>query len=148
MERIEHQFRVGPSGCILAANPMNFAHRFNTLALLALALFSFTIDTKAQQETAKALYVVTYVDVFPNFASDTAKLLQQFASESRKDPGSVRFEVLRDIERANHFTIVEVWQSRQAYEAHTALAHTKSFREKIQPGLGSPFDERLYYTLQ
>jgi len=102
----------------------------------------------AQAPAAKKVYVVTYIDVFPNFAADTTKALQQFADDSRKDAGSVRFEILRDVERTNHFTIVEVWQSRQAYEAHLGLAHTKTFREKIQPGLGSPFDERLYFNIE
>jgi quinol monooxygenase YgiN len=101
----------------------------------------------AQQKADKPLYVVTYVDVFPQFAADTAKLLQQFASDSRKDPGFVRFESLQDVARVNHFTIVEVWQTRQAYEAHLTQEHSKRFREKLQPGLGSPFDERMYYTL-
>ena len=102
----------------------------------------------AQQPAAKKVYVVTYIDVFPNFAADTTKALQQFAEDSRKDAGSVRFEILRDVERTNHFTVVEVWQSRQAYEAHLGLAHTKTFRERIQPGLGSPFDERLYFNIE
>jgi quinol monooxygenase YgiN len=112
--------------------------------LLVLAALSVC----AQQQAAKQLYVVTYIDVFPNFAADTNKFLLQFAADSRKDPGSVRFEVLRDVERSNHFTVVEVWQSRQAYEAHLALDHSKQFREKLQPGLGSPFDERMYYMSQ
>jgi quinol monooxygenase YgiN len=102
----------------------------------------------AQQPAAKKLYVVTYIDVFPNFAAETARQLQQFAADSMKDPGAVRVDILRDVERTNHFSMVEVWQSRQAYEAHLTLAHTKTFREKIQPGLGSPFDERLYYALE
>src|SRR6516162_2120967 len=101
------------------------------------ALLSLATSLSAQQPAAKKFYVVTYIDVFPNFAAD-----------SRKDPGSVRFEVMRDVERMNHFTIIEVWETRQAYDAHLVLAHTKSFREKIQPGLGSPFDERFYSILE
>ena len=60
----------------------------------------------------------------------------------------MRFELLREPNRINHFTIVEVWQSRQDFETHLTLPHTKSFREKIQPLLGSPFDERLHILLQ
>jgi len=121
------------------------AHRiFFLLVLVGVALAAPAL---AQHGAAKQLYVVTYVDVFPNGAAETNKLLQQFASDSRKDPGSVRFEVLRDVERANHFTIVEVWQNRQAYDAHLALDHTKQFRDKIQQYLGSPFDERLYNSM-
>ena len=118
------------------------------LAVLLLTLIAPLPRGAAQANAGKQLYVVTYVDVFPNFAAETAKQMQQFADNSRKDAGCVRFEVMRDVERTNHFTIVEVWQNRQAYEAHLGLAHTKTFREKIQPGLGSPFDERLYYLLQ
>lgn len=118
------------------------------LAVVLWALIAPIPRGTAQGTAGKQLYVVTYVDVFPNFAAETAKQLQQFADDSRKDGGCVRFEVMRDVERTNHFSIVEVWQTRQAYEAHLGLAHTKTFREKIQPGLGSPFDERMYYLLQ
>jgi quinol monooxygenase YgiN len=55
----------------------------------------------------------------------------------------VRFEVLQQ-DRPNHFTIIEVWQSKEAFDAHTASEHTKRFREKLAPRLGSPFDERLH----
>ena len=116
--------------------------------LPVLALLALSHPAAAQSNAAKQVYVVTYVDVFPNFAAETSKQLQQFAEDSRKDPGCVRFEVMRDVERTNHFSIVEVWQNRQAYDAHIGFAHTKTFREKIQPGLGSPLDERLYYNLQ
>jgi quinol monooxygenase YgiN len=101
----------------------------------------------AQPKAESNLHVVTYVDVYPNFAAEAAKLLAQFAADSRKDQGSVRFEVMRDVARMNHFAIVEVWQSRQAFESHLAAAHVKRFREAIQANLGSPFDERLYNAL-
>ena len=101
------------------------------------------------QDPGQKLYVVTHVDIGgPALAAEGAKLLQQFATDSVKDPGSVRFELLREPNRINHFTIVEVWQNKSAFEAHLALPHTKSFREKIQPLLGSPFDERLHILLQ
>ena len=111
------------------------------IALVALAGF-------AQQPAAKTLYAVTYIDVFPNFVADTNKLLLDLAANSRKESGSRSFEILRDVERANHFTIVEVWENRAAYDQHLMAAHTRTFRDKIQPYLGSPFDTRLYSPLQ
>ena len=101
----------------------------------------------AQPKAEPQLHVVTYVDVYPNFAADTSKLLQQFAADNRKDAGFVRFEALRDVARVNHFAIVEVWRSKQDYDAHLAAPHSKQFREQLQMGLGSPFDERLYSAL-
>jgi quinol monooxygenase YgiN len=80
-------------------------------------------------------------------AAEAAKMLHQFAIDSRNDQGSVRIEVLREPNRLNHFTIVEVWRTRQDFESHLAASHTKAFREKLQPILGSPFDERLHKLL-
>ncbi|MBZ5636316.1 MAG: antibiotic biosynthesis monooxygenase [Acidobacteriia bacterium] len=115
---------------------------------IGLLLFVFLLGVLvAQQKAEPPLHVVTYVDVYPNFADATAKLLQQFAADNRKDAGFVRFEALRDVARVNHFAIVEVWQSKQAYEAHLTAPHTKAFRDQLQMGLGSPFDERLYNAL-
>ena len=99
------------------------------------------------QTPADKLFVVTHVDLTPNFKDDGTKLLEQFAADSRHDAGVVRFELLQDNGRSNHFTLVEVWENSKAFEAHQAAEHTKSFREKLQPMLGSPFDERLHHNL-
>jgi quinol monooxygenase YgiN len=114
--------------------------------ILPMILIAFGV-LFAQQKTEPQVHVVTYVDVYPNFADDTAKLLKQFAAENRKDAGFVRFEALRDVARANHFAIVEVWQTQKLYEAHLTAPHSKAFRDQLQMGLGSPFDERLYNSL-
>ena len=123
-------------------------HLFVAIVVLAVSLLVFSMSTPAQPQTQKDLYVVTYVDVFPNFAAESGKLLQQFASDSRKDPGCVRMDILRDVARQNHFTIFEVWKTQKDFDAHLALGHTRMFREKLQAGLGSPFDERLHNLLQ
>ena len=100
------------------------------------------------QEPGQQLYVVTHIDLAgPTFAVEGTKLLSEFAADSRKDKGSVRFELLREASRLNHLTLVQVWQSRADFEAHHAAAHTKAFREKLQPLLGGPLDERLHIIL-
>jgi quinol monooxygenase YgiN len=123
--------------------PMPLLHRIT----LVLALSALALSTPVAAQTEQPLYVVTYIDVFPNFAADTAKALQDFSTASSKDPGYVRIEVMRDVDRTNHFAVVEVWRTRKEYEGHLGQSHTKQFRDKIQAGLGSPFDERLYHTL-
>ena len=90
------------------------------------------------------VYVVTHVDVMPKFTDAGRDLLKQFAVDSRNDAGAVRIEVLEELGRPNHSTVVDVWASRQAYEDHLAADHTRAFRTKLQPMLGSPFDERLH----
>jgi quinol monooxygenase YgiN len=117
-----------------------------SIIFLAVAVLTIAGIGRAQGPMDK-LFVVTHVDFTPNYAADGTKLLQQFATDSRRDPGSVRFELLQDNSRGNHFTLVEVWENQKAFEAHESAEHTKNFREKVQPMLGSPFDERLHHNM-
>jgi quinol monooxygenase YgiN len=117
------------------------------MVLFGLTLFSSAVVRKAPAQTPGSnVYVVIHVDIAgtPAMVADATRLLRELSADSRKDPGVVRFELLIQDGRLNHFTIVEVWQTREAFEAHAAAEHTKRFREKIQPLLGSPFDERLH----
>ena len=116
---------------------------FSILALAGL------ISASGIAASSKDLYAVTHIDIAgggPLLAEATA-LIQEFAADSQKDPGVVRFEVLQQDKHPNHFTIYEVWRSRQAFDAHLAAEHTKRFREKLQPMLGSPFREGLHRLL-
>jgi len=117
-------------------------------AALLLAAAGLVVGQGPAGAPPKELYVVTHIDVTPNGSAETATQVAQLASESRKDAGYIRFEVLRSVDRMNHFEVLEVWRTRQDFEAHEAQEHSKRFREKIQPFLGSPFDQRLYYKLE
>jgi len=94
------------------------------------------------------IYVVTHVDIIPPEATAGTKLVQQYVADTRKDPGIVRVEASAEISRGNHISIVEVWQNRKAFDEHVAAAHTRQFRQQIDPKLGSPYDERLHHSLE
>jgi quinol monooxygenase YgiN len=116
------------------------------LALIGLALAS--AQTPASKDSGKPVYIVTYIDVTPNNVPETTKQLQQLAADSLKDRGAIRFEILQQDGRPNHLVILEAWQNRQMFEAHNSAAHTRLFREKLFPMLGSPYDERLHTMIQ
>jgi quinol monooxygenase YgiN len=95
-----------------------------------------------------AVYVVTHVDVIPPRKDDGVASLKQLAEDSRKDAGHVRFDVVQQVNRPNHFTVIEVWTDRKAFDAHGMAAHTKQFRERLAPMSGALYDERLYTALK
>jgi len=95
----------------------------------------------------RAVTVVAHVDTAGQQV-DAPGLLRRLAEDSRKDEGNLRFDVLQQAMRANHFTVVEVWRNEKALEAHAAAAHTRQFRDAIQPVLGSPLDERLLKAVE
>jgi len=102
--------------------------------------------TKADQQ---AVYVIAHVDFAPNpQAPPTAPLLRNLAEASRKEPGNLRFDIVQHTMRGNHFTVIEGWRNQQALDGHVAAAHTRQYRDAIQPMTGSPLDERVFKAIE
>ena len=98
--------------------------------------------------TAKrAVYVVSHVDVPPPRTDECIAALNPLADGSRKGDGNLRFEVVQQTNRPNHFTVVEVWKDKKTYDARGAAAPQKTFRDKLGPMLGALYDERLYRAI-
>ena len=102
----------------------------------------------SRPSTGSAVHIVSHVDFAGAGALAAAPgMLQQIADASRREPGNLRFDVLQHVMRANHFTVVESWTNQAALDAHAAAAHTRQYRDALQPITGSPLDERVYTTI-
>ena len=118
-------------------------------AVLILASCSLVGQAFAQESgTHDRIYVVTHVDIVPPDTAAGTKLVKQYVADSRKDKGIVQIEASAQISRVNHISIIEVWQNQKAFDEHVATAHTRQFRQQIDPMLGSPYDERLHLLLE
>jgi quinol monooxygenase YgiN len=73
--------------------------------------------------------------------------LKALADPTRKDKGNVRYDVLQQKNRTNHFTVVEAWSDQAANDAHEIAAHTKEFRATLGPLTGALYDQRWYKPL-
>ena len=91
-----------------------------------------------------AVYVVTHVDVIPPRKDDGVAAVKQLADDSRKGDGNLRFEVVQQTNRPNHFTVVEIWKDAKAIDVHSMAATTRLFRDKLAPATGALYDERMY----
>src|SRR6516165_7715363 len=107
------------------------------------------METAGAQDKAApgAVFVVTHVDVPPPQKDDCISALQTLVGDSRKEAGVVRFEVLQQVSRPNHFSVVEIWKDNKAYDAHITAEHTRKFRERLTPMSGALYDARLYKAL-
>jgi quinol monooxygenase YgiN len=118
-------------------------------AILLLGVCGLAGHALAQEQGSHdMIYVVTHVDIIPPEAAAGTKLVQQYVADTRKDKGVVRIDASAEISRGNHISIVEVWQNQKAFDEHVAAAHTRQFRQQIDPKLGSPYDERLHHSLE
>jgi quinol monooxygenase YgiN len=98
--------------------------------------------------TKGAVFVITHVDVTPNFKDQTIDMLKKLADDARKEPGIERIEAWQQGNRANHFTLMEVWKDPAALGGHVVTPSTKDFREKLGPLSGALFDDRRYVSVE
>jgi len=102
------------------------------------------IDVTAPRD---AVFVATHVDVIPPRKDDGVAALKRLGDESRKGDGNLRFEVVQQVNRQNHFTVVEIWKDAKTVEAHSMAAATREFRDKLASMTGALYDERTYKAI-
>jgi len=93
------------------------------------------------------IYVATHVDVIPPRKDDGVAALKRLAEDSRRGDGNLRFEVVQQVNRPNHFTVIEIWRDAKAVEAHSMATPTREFRDKLATMTGALYDERMYRAL-
>ena len=91
-----------------------------------------------------AVYVATHVDVIPPRKEDGLAAVKQLGETSRGSTGNLRYEVVQQTNRANHFTVIEIWKDAKAVEAHSMAEATRQFRDKLGPMSGALYDERMF----
>ena len=103
----------------------------------------------ASSRAGGAVHVVSHVDIAGAEAQAKAPaVLRQIADASRVEQGNLRFDILQHVTRANHFTVVESWTTQAALDAHAAAAHSRQYRDTLQPMTGSPLDERVFLAVE
>ncbi|RJP20805.1 MAG: antibiotic biosynthesis monooxygenase [Candidatus Omnitrophota bacterium] len=79
------------------------------------------------------MYVVCItVHVAPGRANDFIEATLKNASGTRKEPGNVRFDVLRAIDDENRFFLYEVYKTPADFTAHQQTKHYLNWRETVQ----------------
>jgi quinol monooxygenase YgiN len=111
-------------------------------------LSAFSVAAPTAQPGSGTVYVLTHVDVPPPQKDQAIELQKALAAAARKDDGNLWFDVLQQNDRPNHFTLYEGWRDRKAFDASIRAAHTKDFRQKLNPLEGALYDERLYQAVR
>jgi quinol monooxygenase YgiN len=109
-------------------------------------LLAGTVNPRSRHAESRQIFVITHVDIDPQFVDQALPVLDTFVSDSASDPGVQTFALLSQAGTTNHFQLIEVFiANRQAFNAHVSAQHTLDFRNDIQPFIGAPYDERLYH---
>ena len=102
--------------------------------------------SKSDQENPP-LEVVTHVDAMPPFTEKAMNMLREYRTNTLKESGNKRIDILQQVGRPNHFSIVEEWENQKSFNEHEEAPHTRKFRSNMQEALGAPFDERPHHFI-
>ena len=79
-------------------------------------LLAGTVNPPSGHASSNQIFVITHVDVDPQFVGQALPVLDTFVSDSASDPGVQTFALLSQFPTPNHFQLIEVSANRQAFE--------------------------------
>jgi len=108
-------------------------------------------DPQTQSGGSASFVVVTHVDLLPDSAVPNGvetgiQLLKDYVQNTTHASGARSAQLITWAPTNNHFQIIEVWNNRAAFEAHIGTASAIAFRNSLQGLIGSPYEQRLYYS--
>ena len=122
-------------------------HRYVMAALVIMAGLLSLGQAALAQDAAQPVYIVTYMEVAPDSASEARQLILGYANEARKASGAVQVDALQRISDPGHFALIEQWQSQGAKQAFAATDPVTKFRAGLNPLQSAAYDERIHAAL-
>src|SRR5690606_6120872 len=93
------------------------------------------------------LVVHVYVRVQPGHADAFEAATLENARQSVREPGVVRFDVVRQEDDPERFVLVEVYRTPEDPARHKQTAHYLAWREAVEPMMAEPRRSVKYRAL-
>ena len=79
--------------------------------------------------------ITVILEVDPSRLDEFVTAITRQAAASREEPGCLRFEVARQLDKPAVFALSELYQDREAVEAHYASEHFAQWKAAVGNGL-------------
>ena len=87
---------------------------------------------------------IVYLNVKPECVDAFQKLCLYNCENSRREPGNVRFDLLRDTGDPNKFVLFEHFRDQDAVEFHKTTEHYKKWAAEVSDYLSVPRSKTGY----
>ena len=85
------------------------------------------------------MYIVSVtILVKPEFVEQFKKATWDNHSNTRKEPGNLRFDVLQGEDNPNRFSLYEVYLKKEDFAAHGKTEHYFRWRDAVAPWMAEP----------
>lgn len=82
--------------------------------------------------------VCVSIRVVPEHIEAFVSASQANAAGTRREPGNVRFDVLRVRDEPSRFSFYEVYKDEEAFRDHQRTAHYLTWRDAVAPWMAEP----------
>jgi autoinducer 2-degrading protein len=89
-----------------------------------------------------------YITVKPESIDGFIRASEANHSESVKEPGNIRFDLIQQADDPCRFMFYEAYESEEAAAAHKNTAHYLKWRESVQEMMAEPRKGTRYNILQ
>jgi autoinducer 2-degrading protein len=87
------------------------------------------------------------VSVKPEFVGAFHEASLANARESLKEPGVARFDVIQEVDRPEHFVLVEVYRTPEDAARHKETGHYQKWRDAVAEMMAEPRASVKYKNL-
>ena len=101
-------------------------------------LLTGAVNPRNLHAERRQIFVITHVDVDPQFVGQVQPLLNTFVGDSLKDGGADTFALVSQTPTPNHFQLFEAFANQRSFDDHVSAPHTVTFRTNVDQFLGAP----------
>jgi len=91
--------------------------------------------------------VQVFVHVKAEFVEAFKQATVENASNSVKEPGIARFDVLQQTDDPGRFVLMEVYRTKDDPAKHKETAHYKTWRDQVEPMMAEPRSSVKYSNI-
>jgi autoinducer 2-degrading protein len=91
---------------------------------------------------------IVHLKVLPDYIDLVIQASTENHLESVKEPGNLRFDLLRSDDNPASFVLYEAYENENAAAAHKETAHYLKWRETVAPWMAIPREGIRYTGLQ
>ena len=90
--------------------------------------------------------IQVFVHVKPEHVEAFKTITIDNASNSAKEPGVVRFDMLQQVDDPTRFTLIEVYRTPDGHAQHRETAHYARWRDTVPPMMAEPRSAVKYHN--
>lgn len=91
---------------------------------------------------------IVHIKVLPDYIDLFIEASTENHLESVKEPGNLRFDLIRSDDNPARFVLYEAYENESAAAAHKETAHYLKWRERVAPWMAVPREGIRYTGLQ